>query len=191
MTAANAVFATNTVLATNTSVPRAATSTAGTTSVLVAARECIVYCFGPAAPAAARIAWPRTSAPAALWREFTAPSADTPTLTHLGTLLATVHVGFRLLIAGPETDVYQARSEALARGALDEEIALCVTDRSSRRVHCAHCKTVTETGNPVGGVVSCLGCDRSLLIYHHFSRRSTAYLGFMVNAEIVNAEAAP
>ncbi|SEN89224.1 dimethylamine monooxygenase subunit DmmA family protein [Cryobacterium luteum] len=178
MTAGTAVLATAT-----TSVPRAATSSAYTISLLVAARECIVYCFGTAAPAAASTTWPRASAPAALWREFTAPRADRSALTHIGTLLSTAHVGVRLLLAGPETDVYQARSQALACGALDEEIALCTTDRSTLRVHCAHCKTVTETAQPIGGVVSCAGCDRSLLTYHHFSRRSTAYLGFMVDAE--------
>lgn len=165
---------------THTSVPRGASSPA-----LGAARACIVLTFGRQALAAASRTWPHGMAPAATWHALEAATANDEALASLRTAIESTTVGFRLLIAGPEADVYLARSAALACGAQLDEIALCVTERSRRRVHCAHCKTVTETGQPIGAVVPCATCARSLLIYHHFSRRTGAYLGFMVNAEEV------
>jgi hypothetical protein len=165
----------------HTSVPRGATS-----SALGAARECIVFAFGAEAGPAAALAWPRSAAPAANWREFSAATCTDQALARLRDALESSSVGFRLLLAGPETDVYLARSAALGCGAQADEIALCVTGSAERRVLCAHCKTLTRTGEAIGSAITCDGCSRSLLVYHHFSRRAGAYLGFMVNAEEVS-----
>ena len=35
----------------------------------------------------------------------------------------------------------------------------------------------------VDDVICCDGCDRDLLVYYHVSRRTGAFLGFMVDAE--------
>lgn len=161
-----------------TSVPR---PTPG--ALLATARELLVVSFGDDGRAAALNTWPRGSHLAARWCEFSAARADAAALTRLRSMLATSTVGFRLLLAGPETDVYLARATALDCGALDEELTLVVTSADDRRVLCAHCKTLTETTEPIGGTVRCAGCDRLMLIYHHYSRRTASYLGFMVNAE--------
>lgn len=146
-----------------------------------------VHCFffRAGGRASAAVVWPRATSPAAKWSEFNAPVANEEALDHVRALLQSATIGFRLLLAGPEADVYRARATALDCGAQDDELALTVTSNVRRRVHCAHCKTLTETNEPIGAVVECSGCARSLLIYHHFSRRTTSYLGFMVNAEDV------
>ena len=110
-------------------------------------------------------------------------TADPGALESIGALLDSAKTGFRMLVAGPESDVYLARAAALDHGALDEEIALAVTSAARRRVHCAHCTTITVTNQAIGSIVECSGCDRSLLVYHHFSRRTSSYLGFLDNAE--------
>lgn len=97
--------------------------------------------------------------------------------------LASAVVGIRVVLAGPEADVYTLRALALRMGAVDEEVFLLVTPDGSRRVHCPHCQSTTVTDRSVGEVVVCTGCERSLVIYHHFSRRTATYLGYMVDAE--------
>jgi dimethylamine monooxygenase subunit C len=92
-------------------------------------------------------------------------------------------VGWRLLVAGPEADVLRARSRALQSGAVPVEVLAFVTGVPVRRVHCAHCRTETETGAAVGDTCPCAGCGRTLHVYHHVSRRLGAYLGYMIDAE--------
>ena len=101
----------------------------------------------------------------------------------LQTRLTSAVVGIRVVLAGPEADVYACRALALTMGAVDEELVLLVTPDGSRRVHCPHCQSTTVTDQPVGEVVVCMGCHRNLVIYHHFSRRTATYLGYMVDAE--------
>jgi hypothetical protein len=57
------------------------------------------------------------------------------------------------------------------------EIRECVTEANRRRVHCAHCRTVTEADVELGGTVVCEGCELTLICDGHFSRRLAAYLG--------------
>ncbi|MGY2080105.1 dimethylamine monooxygenase subunit DmmA family protein [Modestobacter sp. SYSU DS0657] len=92
-------------------------------------------------------------------------------------------VGWRLLVAGPEADVLRARARALELGAIAAEVLPFVTGVPTRRVHCAHCGTETETTVPVDGTCPCAGCGRTLHVHHHVSRRWGTYLGYMVDAE--------
>ncbi|WP_138734548.1 dimethylamine monooxygenase subunit DmmA family protein [Modestobacter excelsi] len=104
-------------------------------------------------------------------------------MPRLAVQLQGASVGWRLLVAGPEADVLRARSRALEAGAVPAEVLTFVTGVPVRRVHCAHCRTETETGAAVGGTCPCAGCGRTLHVYHHVSRRLGAYLGYMIDAE--------
>lgn len=92
-------------------------------------------------------------------------------------------VGIRILLVGSEVEVYAARSAAVAEGAIDDELALIVSDDTARRVYCAHCAHTSTVSAYENDVIRCEQCARSLVIYHHFSPRKAAYLGFMVDAE--------
>lgn len=92
-------------------------------------------------------------------------------------------VGVRILLVGSEAEVYAARSAALAEGAIEDELALIVSDDTARRVYCAHCAHTSTVSAYENDVIRCEQCARSLVIYHHFSPRKAAYLGFMVDAE--------
>lgn len=92
-------------------------------------------------------------------------------------------VGWRLMIAGPLTDVLRVRSLALETGLLDEEILVATTRTDQLPVVCAHCGKITYAEVTIGDVVDCAGCGEPLLIYHHVSRRRGGFLGFKVDAE--------
>ena len=59
---------------------------------------------------------------------------------------------------------------------------MAVQGSRARRVWCAHCKAVTE--GATHDLVECVGCRRSLTVYHHFSRRLGAFMGFQADAEV-------
>jgi hypothetical protein len=109
--------------------------------------------------------------------------ADETALGELDEQLDAARVGWRLMLAGPQADVLAAYAGATRAGVLAAEIAVLVTDDRHRRVWCAHCDTTSVADVATGEVTPCHGCGRSLLVYHHVSRRSAAYLGFMVDAE--------
>lgn len=106
-----------------------------------------------------------------------------PVLGELADRAGAARVGWRLMLAGPEADVLAARATATAAGLLDPELTLLVTDDRRRRVWCSHCGATTLAEVAVDDVTDCAGCGRSLLAYHHVSRRHAIYLGFMVDAE--------
>lgn len=96
--------------------------------------------------------------------------------------LAVATVGLRLYVVGPEPFVRRVVVAAAAAGLDDDEVLREVRGSRARRVWCAHCKVVTEdvTCDPV----DCAGCGRSLIVYHHFSRRLGAFMGFQADAEL-------
>jgi dimethylamine monooxygenase subunit C len=104
-------------------------------------------------------------------------------LDPLRTALERARVGVRIMAAGPELEVLDIAGAARAAGAIDAELGCFVTDDSVRRVQCPHCHAHTEARVAVGETVPCAGCARSLIVYHHVSRRHGAYLGYMVDAE--------
>jgi len=96
--------------------------------------------------------------------------------------LAAARVGLRLYVLGPESFVRRVAVIAAAAGLDDDEMLAEIRGSLARRVWCAHCKVVTEpvTRDPV----ECAGCRRSLTVYHHFSRRLGAFMGFQADAEL-------
>ncbi|WP_275957904.1 dimethylamine monooxygenase subunit DmmA family protein [Rhodococcus koreensis] len=53
----------------------------------------------------------------------------------------------------------------------------------TRQVFCAHCHTVTTTAAAIDSELRCGGCRATLTVYHHFSRRHHAYLGYRADSE--------
>lgn len=136
-------------------------------------------------------------------------------LSRLTDVLATVRVGWRFAVIGPEPMRSRSRAAILAAGAIDAEIVTAAlgfgsravpggpaedvvgavlgvparygsaheTGDDLREVFCAHCRTVTVADVPVGGETGCAGCGHRLAVYHHFSRRLHAYLGYRPDAE--------
>ncbi|MEY9838255.1 ribosomal protein S27E [Streptacidiphilus sp. EB103A] len=125
-----------------------------------------------------------TVAAAPCWTHHT-EHTDEAVLAALREQLRTALVGWRLMLAGPEAEVLPARSEALRHGAVPAEIRIHVTSARRKRVHCPHCQDVTATDRAVDESVPCGGCGRELAIYHHVSRRTGTYLGFMADAEAI------
>jgi len=110
-------------------------------------------------------------------------AADGPALEQLvDDRLDSAIVGLRVYVMGPEAFVRRVVVMAAAAGLADDETLVEVRGSRGRRVWCAHCKAVTE---PVShDLVECVGCGRSLVVYHHFSRRLGAFMGFQADAEL-------
>jgi hypothetical protein len=146
------------------------------------AREYLALSFGLEGQAAVD-AWLARTEPSVPRRRLAAAAADEAALAALATELDGAVVGLRVLLGGPQADVYAARAAAVGLGLIDEEPVLLVTSEAAKRVHCPHCKGLTMTEQPVGATVPCRRCRRQLVIHHHFSRRTASYLGFMADAE--------
>lgn len=101
--------------------------------------------------------------------------------------LAGALVGWRLMIAGPADACLRLRAHALRCGVGDDEIVVGSTAVSTRDVLCVHCQTRNRAEVGIEEVLPCAGCGRNLLVYYHVSRLKGAYLGFMVDAEMVSA----
>ena len=96
--------------------------------------------------------------------------------------LSTASVGLRLYVAGSEALVRRVSALALEAGMERDEIHTEVTASAARPVWCTHCKAVTP--DVATTLVACAGCGRMLEVYHHFSRRHGAYMGFQADAEL-------
>ncbi|WP_099250660.1 dimethylamine monooxygenase subunit DmmA family protein [Mycobacterium sp. shizuoka-1] len=107
----------------------------------------------------------------------------TAACTALETDLADAVVGWRLLLAGPAHACLRVRARALDLGAADDEITVASTDVATRDIYCAHCRAITTAPVDLTEEVSCPGCGRHLLVYHHVSRRLGAHLGFATTAD--------
>lgn len=115
-------------------------------------------------------------------RQVLAPDAEQAS-RRLAAMLDEARVGLRMLVAGPTSACLTLRGVAVIAGLEDDELSVQPTGTESLAVFCAHCTTVTETSACVGDITDCAGCERRLLVYHHVSRRSGQFLGFMVDAE--------
>lgn len=100
----------------------------------------------------------------------------------LRTRLERATVGLRLYVAGSESLVRRAAALALACGLERDELRTQVTASPARRVWCTHCKTITPAVTTT--IARCDGCARMLEVYHHFSRRHGAYMGYQADAEM-------
>ncbi|MGE2730780.1 dimethylamine monooxygenase subunit DmmA family protein [Mycolicibacterium vaccae] len=100
--------------------------------------------------------------------------------------LSTARVGVRILLAGAIGACLQLRAAALAAGVEDDEIHIQATESGPIHVYCAHCAASTKTTAGIDSLVVCSGCAKTLIVYHHVSRRLGKYLGFQVDAETVS-----
>lgn len=131
------------------------------------------------------IGWTRLPAPAApaadqLSEVVVADESDAIRL--LARRLKSAVVGLRVYVSAPETTVRRAQAVAAAAGLLHDEIGVEIRGARVRRVYCAHCHAVTEQVSTSAG--RCGGCERVLVVHHHFSRRHGAHLGFQADAEV-------
>ncbi|MDJ0315376.1 dimethylamine monooxygenase subunit DmmA family protein [Arthrobacter sp. H35-D1] len=110
-------------------------------------------------------------------------SANPESLSELRSALLRSSVGIRLVLTGSPVDIHAAAAVAAECGLAEEEVTLVSDESGLRVVFCAHCRTRTETVEPIGSEVECQGCATDLEIANHFSRRQAAYLGFAANAE--------
>lgn len=97
--------------------------------------------------------------------------------------LAVAHVGVRLHLVGSDAFVRRMAAVAVASGLQADEIGVSADEaRPAFRVACVHCRAITEPAERT--VVRCAGCARTLFVYHHYSRRKAAYMGFQADAEV-------
>ncbi|HWF54335.1 MAG TPA: dimethylamine monooxygenase subunit DmmA family protein [Solirubrobacteraceae bacterium] len=96
--------------------------------------------------------------------------------------LATASVGVRVYICGSEQFVRMMMICASRAGVTEEEMRTEIVGSRGRRVMCLHCKTITEGVSTT--IADCEGCGAPLVVYHHFSRRLAAYMGYRVDAEV-------
>ena len=97
------------------------------------------------------------------------------------TLLEGARMGTRLYVAGPESFIGTVMQLALEFNLNQDEIRAEECGSLARRVHCVHCRVVTEDVKT--NIVTCSGCGLNLLVRDHYSRRLGAYMGVMVDAE--------
>jgi len=110
--------------------------------------------------------------------------------TRLVNALAHAHVGVRLTLTGPAGGCLTVRAAALRAGLEDDELTVTATGPGVIDLYCSHCRETSRVEAGIADVVPCPVCDRSLLVYHHVSRRRGAYLGFQVDAETLPPAAA-
>jgi dimethylamine monooxygenase subunit C len=113
----------------------------------------------------------------------TAPAATVCTPDELAEHLRHARVGWHFVLVGPEYLVGPVRARLLAAGAIDSEISVVLDGEDRRAVYCTHCGHLTDTPAAVGEQADCGGCAAPLAIYHHFSRRLGAYLGYRIDSE--------
>ena len=90
-------------------------------------------------------------------------------------------MGSRVYIAGPEHFIGRVLQIALAFNLNQDEVRAAAHGTLARRVHCVHCRSVTEEVRT--NIARCSGCSRWLMVRDHYSRRFAAYMGVMVDAE--------
>ena len=103
-------------------------------------------------------------------------------LAALAGRLARAGVGLRLYVAGAEGFVRRAVRVGLDAGLQRDEILTEVDADAARDVWCSHCKAITRGVTTT--IFPCAGCGRHLEVFHHFSRRHAAYMGFQADAEV-------
>ncbi|MBF6359682.1 hypothetical protein IU447_06075 [Nocardia farcinica] len=99
-------------------------------------------------------------------------------------VLALARVGWRFAVIGTEPGLSRCRAAILAAGAIESEIVTAgPADGGARDLYCAHCRTTSRTDAAVGAETRCAACGVPLTVYHHFSPRLHAYLGYHPHAE--------
>lgn len=111
------------------------------------------------------------------------PADDGSAVDAFARALDGFRVGARVLVAGPEADVWALRAHALRAGLLPEEVVVEVVGDGPLRVFCVHCDATHRVDGVPGGVVRCPGCARLLDVVPHRSAHLGAYLAAAVDPE--------
>nr|WP_218681214.1 dimethylamine monooxygenase subunit DmmA family protein [Rhodococcus qingshengii] len=107
----------------------------------------------------------------------------------VASVLTRARCGWRFIVIGSEANVGRIAARLMGAGVIEGEMTMVVTEppdiraQRIRDVFCAHCHTVAEAMVAVDGMVECPGCAAPLIVYHHYSRRQGAYLGFRADSE--------
>ena len=99
--------------------------------------------------------------------------------------LGRARVGVRVGVAGPAGACLALRAAALDVGLEDDEFVAVTAGAGPLEVFCTHCRAATSAAVDVGDTVACGGCHRNLVVYHHVSRRSGQFMGYMGDAEVM------
>lgn len=91
-------------------------------------------------------------------------------------LLGSARTGVRVLVTGGQFDVLRALALLRQRGALESELASHVTDLAEIPVFCAHCQTIFRAVAAPGGVATCTGCARPLVVHEHMAAQLGGFL---------------
>ena len=91
-------------------------------------------------------------------------------------------MGTRLYVAGPEAFMGLVMRIAAEFNLNRDEIRAEECGSQARRVHCIHCRAQTE--NVRTNIVTCVGCQRWLVVRDHYSKRLAAYMGVNIDAEV-------
>ncbi|UGT59090.1 dimethylamine monooxygenase subunit DmmA family protein [Nocardia asteroides] len=104
-------------------------------------------------------------------------------------VFAAAVTGDRFLLVGNAAELARARADLLAAGAIPAEITEVLTAAADphaeqpRVVYCPHCHTGSTGTVAIGGIVPCPNCGIDLVVYHHYSQRLGAFLGYCADAE--------
>lgn len=96
--------------------------------------------------------------------------------------LGAAHMGTRLYLSGSESFIGTAMQAANAVDLNRDEVLREHSGTLVRRVWCAHCDTYTE--NVTHRVFTCPGCQLSLVVRDHYSRRLAAFQGIKADGEV-------
>lgn len=96
--------------------------------------------------------------------------------------LGTAQMGTRLYLSGSESFIGTAMQAANAYDLNRDEVLREHSGTLVRRVWCAHCDTYTE--NVTQRVFTCPGCQLSLVVRDHYSRRLAAFQGIKADGEV-------
>lgn len=144
----------------------------------------LVVAGGPDAEArASTAAWRTEAEEAGLDVVAVFPGPDGTAVPALQGALAGATAATRLVLAGDEAFLGRAYAAALESGLHPPEIRVHQTSDDARRVRCTHCGVVSTTTARVGQTTPCDGCGVPLEVFHHFSRRLGAFMGFRADAE--------
>lgn len=114
--------------------------------------------------------------------DLEAPASDA-LIGWLEDALASAVVGWRLMLAGPSSEVLLLSARARGAGMLESEIRSFATADAHIRGQCVHCKIPFRCEGEPGTVVACPGCGRHLLVHQHLSRRHAALVAFIADVE--------
>lgn len=96
--------------------------------------------------------------------------------------LAREHMGLRLYAVGTEPFVWAIHGIGDEHGLGCSEMRVHAAGSAARRVYCNHCRTITM--GVTASIFQCSGCNASLFVRDHFSRRLNSFAGIQIDAEV-------